>query len=367
VTQRPALTATQRRIAGTVTAGATIIAAIGFAGSYAAVRHLALTKGFGWFATILPIGLDAGITVLLALDLLLTWLRIPFPLIRHTAWLLTAATIAFNAASAWPDPLGVGMHAIIPVLFVVIVEAARHAVGRIADITADRHMEPVRVSRWLLAPWPTFRLWRRMKLWELRSYDDVIGLERDRLIYRTQLRARYGRMWRGKAPIEAVMRLRLTRFGVPLPATPTAASSEAPHRRTVICAGPAALLTLAPPVPSAAVKEIGPASDAPVIRPALRAEAPPKRVPAAPRPALAVPAATAASFDRHADDALRLAGLSKAAAVRAVHEADPAAAAPQIVTRLAEHGITATASYVRTELSRVRKRRRDTTGTGQYL
>jgi hypothetical protein len=31
------------------------------------------------------------------------------------------------------------MHGVIPVLFVVTVEAARHAVGRIADITADRH------------------------------------------------------------------------------------------------------------------------------------------------------------------------------------------------------------------------------------
>ncbi|WP_030622420.1 DUF2637 domain-containing protein, partial [Streptomyces fulvoviolaceus] len=97
----------------------------------------------------------------LALDLLLTWIRIPFPLLRQTAWLLTAATIAFNGAAAWPDPLGVGMHAVIPILFVVSVEAARHAIGRIADITADKHMEGVRLTRWLLSPLPTFLLWRR--------------------------------------------------------------------------------------------------------------------------------------------------------------------------------------------------------------
>jgi hypothetical protein len=35
---------------------------------------------FGWFANVFPVGIDAGIVVLLALDLLLTWLRIPFPL-----------------------------------------------------------------------------------------------------------------------------------------------------------------------------------------------------------------------------------------------------------------------------------------------
>ncbi|MGW3911538.1 DUF2637 domain-containing protein, partial [Streptomyces sp. NPDC005070] len=140
---------------GIVVAGALVIAGIGFAGSYAAVRELALQKGFGNFSYVFPIGIDAGIGVLLALDLLLTWIRIPFPMLRQTAWLLTMATIAFNGAAAWPDPLGVGMHAVIPVLFVVSVEAARHAIGRIADITADKHMEGVRITRWLLSPIPT--------------------------------------------------------------------------------------------------------------------------------------------------------------------------------------------------------------------
>ncbi|MFD5427045.1 DUF2637 domain-containing protein [Streptomyces sp. NPDC127084] len=213
------LTRTHRILIGVVVAGAVIIAGIGFAGSYAAVRELAEQKGFGSFSLVFPIGIDAGICVLLALDLLLTWIRIPFPLLRQTAWLLTAATIAFNGAAAWPDPLGVGMHAVIPVLFVVSVEAARHAVGRIADITADKHMEGVRLTRWLLSPVPTFRLWRRMKLWELRSYDQVIKLEQERLIYQARLQARFGRAWRRKAPVEALMPLRLARYGVPLAET----------------------------------------------------------------------------------------------------------------------------------------------------
>ncbi|WP_431960969.1 DUF2637 domain-containing protein [Actinacidiphila sp. bgisy160] len=210
---------THRILTGVVVTGAVVIAAIGFAGSYAAVRELALHKGFGWFANVFPIGIDAGIVVLLALDLLLTWLRIPFPLLRQTAWLLTAATIAFNGAAAWPDPLGVGMHGIIPILFVVSVEAARHAIGRVADITADKHMESVRLARWLLAPFATFRLWRRMKLWELRSYDEVIRVEQERLVYRARLRARYGRAWRRKAPVEALMPLKLARYGVPMEQT----------------------------------------------------------------------------------------------------------------------------------------------------
>ncbi|MFB7929433.1 DUF2637 domain-containing protein [Streptomyces sp. NPDC056039] len=216
-----------RVLIGVVVAGAVIIAGIGFAGSYAAVRELALQKGFGNFSYVFPIGIDAGICVLLALDLLLTWIRIPFPLLRQTAWLLTAATIAFNGAAAWPDPLGVGMHAVIPILFVVAVEAARHAIGRIADITADKHMEGVRLTRWLLSPGPTFLLWRRMKLWELRSYDQVIKLEQERLVYQARLRSRYGRGWRRKAPVESLMPLRLARYGVPLAETAPAGLAAA--------------------------------------------------------------------------------------------------------------------------------------------
>ncbi|MFF4836975.1 DUF2637 domain-containing protein [Streptomyces sp. NPDC001315] len=216
-----------RVLIGVVVAGAVVIAGIGFAGSYAAVRELAVKKGFGAFAYVFPIGIDAGICVLLALDLLLTWIRIPFPLLRQTAWLLTAATIAFNGAAAWPDPLGTGMHAVIPVLFVVAVEAARHAIGRIADITADKHMEGVRLTRWLLSPIPTFLLWRRMKLWELRSYDQVIKLEQERLVYRASLRSRFGRAWRRKAPVESLMPLRLARYGVPLAETAPAGLAAA--------------------------------------------------------------------------------------------------------------------------------------------
>lgn len=268
-------------------AGAAVIAAIGFAGSFAAVRDLAEKKGFGAFAPFFPIGVDAGIVVLLALDLLLTWIRIPFPLLRQTAWLLTAATIAFNGAAAWPDPLGVGMHAVIPVLFVVTVEAARHATGRVADITADKHMEGVRLSRWLLAFPSTFRLWRRMKLWELRSYDEVIRMEQDRLVYETRLRARYGRGWRRKAPVEALMPLKLVRYGVPLtetaPGSTTLTKSAARETAAAHSApSPAAHPELAPPATESAPEPAEPAA-APTETariPAPRAEPAPEPAPA---------------------------------------------------------------------------------------
>ncbi|MET8103003.1 DUF2637 domain-containing protein, partial [Streptomyces sp. NPDC005236] len=67
------LTRMHKILIGIVVAGALVIAGIGFAGSYTAVRELALKKGFGNFSYVFPIGIDAGIGVLLALDLLLTW------------------------------------------------------------------------------------------------------------------------------------------------------------------------------------------------------------------------------------------------------------------------------------------------------
>ncbi|MGW1952177.1 DUF2637 domain-containing protein [Streptomyces sp. NPDC001920] len=253
-----------RVLIGVVVFGAVIIAGIGFAGSYAAVRELAIQKGFGNFSYVFPIGIDAGICVLLALDLLLTWIRIPFPLLRQTAWLLTAATIAFNGAAAWPDPLGVGMHAVIPVLFVVSVEAARHAIGRIADITADKHMEGVRLTRWLLSPVPTFLLWRRMKLWELRSYEQVIKLEQERLVYQARLRSRFGRSWRRKAPVESLMPLRLARYGVPLAETAPAGLAAAGIEPALLPPAPRPAVDTAPePQPPALGR---PAAAAPVPR-----------------------------------------------------------------------------------------------------
>ncbi|MFD3337410.1 DUF2637 domain-containing protein [Streptomyces sp. NPDC058700] len=209
-----ALTPTQKTLIGVVSAAVLVIATLGFIGSYAAVTKLARAKGFGSFSDAFPVAVDAGIIAFLALDLLLTWRRIPYPVLRHTAWGLTAATIAFNAAAAWPDALGVGMHSVIPILFVIAVEAARHAVGRIADITADKHIESPPFSRWLLNPAGTFVLWRRQRMWNIRSWETVLHLEQETRIYRAQLRREHGRGWRRKAGANQLLVLRLARDGM---------------------------------------------------------------------------------------------------------------------------------------------------------
>ncbi|MEV8098843.1 DUF2637 domain-containing protein [Kitasatospora sp. NPDC085879] len=204
----------EKALLGAIVAGSGVIAGIGFTGSYTAVRRLAEEKGFSWFSYAFPVGVDVGIAVILALDVYLTWKKMAFWPLRMIAWMLTAGTIAFNAAVSWPDPVGTTMHALIPVLFVIVVEAARHVVRRTADLADDRHMDSIRWWRWVLSPVGTFRMWRRMKLWEIRSYDEVVRLERARVLYRKELRIRYGRKWRSATPIEALRPLRMAGYGI---------------------------------------------------------------------------------------------------------------------------------------------------------
>jgi hypothetical protein len=225
----PEATRLQKIIIGGVAAGSLFIAGIGFTGSYSAVAQLAREQGFGKFSDAFPIGIDAGIGVLLALDLVLTWFRIPFPLLRHFAWLLTVATIAFNAAASWPHALGVSMHAVIPTLFIVIVEAARHAIGRLADITADANYENPPLIRWILSPWPTYRIWRRMRLWNLRSYTLVIALEKQRREYKVRLRVEHGRGWRRTASRRERLAMNLSKFGTSIEDTLAENHAEPVH------------------------------------------------------------------------------------------------------------------------------------------
>ncbi|MEU9761768.1 DUF2637 domain-containing protein [Streptomyces sp. NPDC047987] len=227
-----------RFLTAAIIIGAAIVGAIGFAGSYDSLRELAENKGFGDFSYFLPVGVDAGIIVLLGLDLWLTRMRIPMPLMRQSAWILTGATIYFNASagipdpttanpypSLWDDPVAVGMHSVLPLLFVATVEAARHAVRRLAHLAEDNSMDKVRTSRWFLDPLRTFGLWRRMRLWEITSYAKALLREKERLVYLYRLRARYGS--RRKAPVEVVLPLRLADYGEPLPAPPLTEREEA--------------------------------------------------------------------------------------------------------------------------------------------
>jgi hypothetical protein len=198
--------------------GGVILAGIGFTGSYKTLRDLAFKHGFGTFSYAFPIGVDAGIVVLYALDLYLIRRRTPWPLLRTLAHLLTVATIVFNAAAAEgpvsADPIGTAMHAVIPVMFIAAVEAARRLYVRAADIEDGRDSQGIPAARWALAPAATTALWRRMKLWGKRSYQETVQLEQERTVYRAMLQRQYGKAWKRRAPADALLPLTMARYGL---------------------------------------------------------------------------------------------------------------------------------------------------------
>lgn len=154
-----------------------------------------------------PLGLDGGLFGVIVLNVALTWMRQPLGWLRLTARLFAAGTITANAAAGWPDPVGVGLRIAAPLLFVVLAEVA-------SAILLRRHRgeggeEGVPLARWLLAPRPTFVLWRRMKLWRIRDYRVAVDMELSRLQAIEKLTGFYpGKDWRQAVPGDLAWMLR---------------------------------------------------------------------------------------------------------------------------------------------------------------
>jgi hypothetical protein len=197
-----ALGAIERAAAGVVVALVVLLGAIGAVNSFRAVAD-AVEPSFGRLAWTVPVGVDVGIAVFTALDLLLARLGMRMTWLRLVPWALVATTIYLNVAGEH-DPVAAVAHGVLPGLWVIAVEAGSHVVRTrvgLASSSTVEQMDRVRWSRWLLAPGSTLRLWRRMVLWETRSYSEALRRERARLLARTELQDRWGTVvWRWRAP-----------------------------------------------------------------------------------------------------------------------------------------------------------------------
>ncbi|SDM14113.1 Protein of unknown function [Nonomuraea maritima] len=194
----------ERTLISVTAAAVGVLGLVGFVISFATVMDAAKPT-FGPLAFMLPLGVDLGIAVFSALDIVLARLDMRVRWLRFIPWTLTAATVYLNIAAYanapnGPDWFAVVAHAILPGLWVVAVEIGTHAIRKRADLASpSRRLDSIRVSRWLLSPLPTFALWRRMVLWEVRSYPDALHRERERILTKTDLQDRYGRLWQFKA------------------------------------------------------------------------------------------------------------------------------------------------------------------------
>jgi hypothetical protein len=176
-----------------------VLGLVGFVNSFARVQAAARAS-FGALAFTVPLGIDLGIAIFAALDIVLARLGMRLRWLRAIPWTLTAATIYLNVAGE-ATVFGKVAHAVLPALWVVAVEVAAHVVRVRAELVSSRAMDRVRASRWLLSPGRTTMLRRRMILWEIRSYPEALKRERDRLLALTELQDRYGLLvWRWRAP-----------------------------------------------------------------------------------------------------------------------------------------------------------------------
>ena len=188
-------------ILGLLTLG--LLAAAG-ASSYDNLFHLAASRGVP-IPRLSPLEIDVGLVVVVALDIVLTWLGHPIGGLRLLARILGIGTIAANVAAGWPDPVGASMRAFAPVIIVAVTEALRAFLLR---RHRDEEEEGIPFARWMLAPWPTFVLWRRMKLWNVRGYCAAVDMELSRREAIVKLRMRFGDNWKSAAPEHVVWKLR---------------------------------------------------------------------------------------------------------------------------------------------------------------
>ncbi|MGK5448823.1 DUF2637 domain-containing protein [Streptomyces radiopugnans] len=184
-----------------------MVAALALAGIglYLSFEHVAVfahqrlhfaTLGKG---QLFAVGVDVGIMVMIAVDLLMAWLKRPISWIRYPVWLLTAATVVLNAASGAPrgrawqllDYVAAGAHGVVPVLFIMVVEVGRDSIDRIVrPDQAERDSIPL--IRWTLAPIATGRIYRRMRLWGVTSYPEMVRRDQELIAYEQWLKRKYG-------------------------------------------------------------------------------------------------------------------------------------------------------------------------------
>ncbi|MEU9654373.1 DUF2637 domain-containing protein [Streptomyces sp. NPDC048110] len=196
--------------------GGTLVGVIGFAMSYSTLAKVALSWGFSkelapWF----PVGVDASIIAFLALDLYLIRKGTPWPLLRMAAHAMTGATIWFNASSQGhigTDPVQAASHGVMPILFVIGVEAARRLIIQKARLEAGTVTDRIPLHRWILSPIATPVFYRRMRLHNVTSYPEMIRRQQELIGYEQWLKRKYdGDL--GKATEDELLPMKMAAHG----------------------------------------------------------------------------------------------------------------------------------------------------------
>jgi hypothetical protein len=185
-------------LAVVVTVGvmAALIALGGMVLSFRAVSS-EMRPAFGTWSWLVPVVIDLSVFVFSGVDLVLARLDMAHPLARWTVYGATLGTVYLNYSAGGTLP-GRVAHVLMPSIWVIFIELMRHIVRRKVNLATGTHREPIPAARWLLAPIPTFLLFRRMVLWRQHSYPAALAMERRRLEAVAIARQWHGRTWRRK-------------------------------------------------------------------------------------------------------------------------------------------------------------------------
>jgi hypothetical protein len=274
-------------VVGLVGFAVAMLAAIGFAVSFD-TQVGEVRPYFGEYASLVPLGIDLGIVVFAALNLVLARLNMSILWLRVVPWVLTAMSLYINL-SAHHELVARVAHVALPGMWIIASEVGTHILRIRAGLEAGTRTESLGLVRWILAPVSTARLWRHMRLWGVKTAAGAREVEAQRLKAKAALRFRYGPCWRLKAPVQlrAAYALRAVTeaevYEWTAPATADDESTEGaaaePDRTDV-------------PKPAAREAKAAPAEAHPVRKPARKAPA------SSPKPAAA-----------HASDAEVIKGL----------------------------------------------------------
>ena len=195
------------------TLSAIAIATGGFYLSFDAVRA-AMRPAFGPKAFLVPVIVDSSIFVFSGVDVVLARLRMGHPLVRLVPLGGTGATVWLNISAGGGGGASVA-HVCMPSVFVAFAEVCRHVVRRRAGLAADAPREGIPLSRWLADPVRSLLLWRRMVLWDIRSFDLALDREFRRLEVIAAMRDAHGLLWRWKTNGHTRLGIRLGLLDVP--------------------------------------------------------------------------------------------------------------------------------------------------------
>ncbi len=196
-----------RIAAAAIIIGAVAIGAVGFAASFANVTE-AMRPTFGVWAPLVPAGIDLGIGVTIALDILLARMRMRPAWLRFIPWTLTGITIWLNASGH--SGIGLIGHIALPAMFIVMSEVGAHVIRVRAGLAAGETREGPRLPRWLVAPIETVRLWVIMaRTPGIDTYEKALTDYRSRVMAVVVMRETWGIAWRIKAPHQLRARHRL--------------------------------------------------------------------------------------------------------------------------------------------------------------